>query len=69
MKQDPILAEMRTLRDEYSASFGHDPDAIFKDLLRIQAQHPGNLVHFPPRRPHIADGPQPMRKSEDKAAV
>jgi hypothetical protein len=70
MKEDPILAEMRALRDEYAAAFGHDPDAIFQDLLRLQAQHPGKLVHFPPRRPPVVREPRPMRsRPGDKAAV
>jgi hypothetical protein len=69
MKEDPILAEMRTLRDEYAAAFGYDPDAIFQDLVRLQAQHPGKLVHFPPRRPPVVDEPQPTRSPGDKAAV
>ena len=55
---------------KYAAAFGHDPDAIFQDLLRLQAQHPGKLVHFPPRRPPVVHEPQPMRsRPGDKAAV
>lgn len=51
MQEDPILAELRALREEYAASFDHDPKAIYEDLLGIQAEHPGELVRYPPRKP------------------
>jgi hypothetical protein len=49
MQEDPILAELRALREENAASFDHDPDAIFADLRRVQAEHPGKLFRRPSR--------------------
>ena len=51
MREDPILAEMRRLREEYAASLNHDAQAIYQDLLRRQRQTPRKLVRLPPRDP------------------
>jgi hypothetical protein len=51
MWQDPIVAETRALRDEYSRQFNYDAEAIYKDLMAKQAMHPERMVSFPPRKP------------------
>jgi len=51
MWQDPIVAETRALREAYAAEFGHDPNAIFDDILKRQAQFGEKLFRFPPRKP------------------
>jgi len=51
MWQDPIVAETRALREEYAQEFGHDPEAIFQDILRKQATHKHLLVSFQQRKP------------------
>jgi len=33
MRQDPIVAETRALRDEYARQFNYDIGAIFEDLV------------------------------------
>ena len=55
MWQDPIVAETRALREEYSASLNHDADAMFNDLLSKQAKHLDRLVSFPPRKPLFSE--------------
>ncbi len=50
MWQDPIIAETRTLRDEYARQFNYDADAIFEDLMAKQAMHPERMVSLPPRK-------------------
>lgn len=39
MWTDPIVAETRSLRDEYARQFDYDADAIFEDLIKKQAMH------------------------------
>lgn len=53
MWQDPIVAETRALRDEYSRQLNYDVDAIYKDLMAKQAMHPERMVSFPPRKPVV----------------
>ncbi|WP_295443818.1 hypothetical protein [uncultured Thiodictyon sp.] len=47
---DPIVAETRTLRNEYARDFNYDIDAIFEDLMAKQATHPERVVSLPPRK-------------------
>jgi hypothetical protein len=46
---DPIVDEVRAIRDAYAKSLGYDPAAIVADLRSRQAQHPQNVVSLPPR--------------------
>jgi hypothetical protein len=47
--QDPIVEEIRKLREEYAARFGFDLEAICQDLRAREAEHPERLVSPPPR--------------------
>lgn len=51
MWQDPIVQEVRALREQYAQQFNHDPVAIYEDILKRQAASGKKLVSFPPRRP------------------
>jgi hypothetical protein len=48
--KDPIVEEVRRIREEHAASFNYDIDAIYADLKRIEAE--SNLPHvsLAPRR-------------------
>jgi hypothetical protein len=48
--EDPIVAEVRRIRDEHAARFGYDLDAIFRDLQDRQRTSGRQYVSFPPRR-------------------
>ena len=50
MWKDPIVAETRSLRDEYARQFDYDADAMFDDLIKKQAMHPERVVSLPPRK-------------------
>ena len=50
MWKDPIVAETRSLRDEYARQFDYDADAIFDDLIKKQAMHLERVVSLPPRK-------------------
>jgi hypothetical protein len=41
---DPIVEEVRKLREEHAARFNYDVDAIFDDLKRIERERAGTVV-------------------------
>lgn len=51
MWRDPIVNETRLLREQYAARFNHDPNLIFQDILKRQAQPEKKLVKYPARKP------------------
>ena len=55
---DPIIAELRAIRDEHAARFNYDVAAIFQDLRAIQAASGRNYVKFPTRRVSPDSGDQ-----------
>ncbi len=44
---DPIIEEVRKIRDEYAKRFNYDLDAICKDLQEKQERPEKNVVSFP----------------------
>jgi hypothetical protein len=48
--KDPIVEEVRRIREENAADFNYDVDAIFADLKRSEAKHNRARVSFGPRR-------------------
>ena len=46
---DPIVAEVRTAREEYAAAMHNDLAAICADLRRRQALHAERIATFAPR--------------------
>lgn len=49
-KTDPIIAEVRAVRDEHAARFDYDIDAIFRDIRAAQETSGRKYVQFPARR-------------------
>ena len=49
-KTDPIIAEVRAVRDEHPARFDYDIDAIFRDIRAAQEMSGREYVQFPARR-------------------
>ena len=47
---DPIVEEIRKIRDEHAARFHYDLDAIFDDFERNQKELGRPLVTLPPNR-------------------
>lgn len=54
MWQDPIVEEIRAVRQAHAARFGFDLDAIVADLRRQQEEHRDKIVTLPPRRTRTA---------------
>ena len=47
---DPIVDEVRRVRDEHAAKFNYDLDAIFQDIKEQEKKSGLKFVSFPPRR-------------------
>ncbi len=50
MIPDPIVEEVRAIRDEIAKECGYDVDAIFQHLRRIEATSSAPHVSLSPRR-------------------
>ncbi len=49
MYKDPIVEDVRKAREEYSAKFNHDLEAIYKDLKRQEKQSTREILSLPPK--------------------
>ena len=47
---DPIIAELRAVRDAHAARFNYDVKAIFRDLQARQKTSGRKYVRYPARR-------------------
>ena len=47
---DPIIAEVRAVRDQHAARFGYDVKAIFRDIQARQEASGLQYVRYPARR-------------------
>jgi len=50
MINDPIVNEVRRIRDELAKKFNYDVDAIFADLREKQKRHNHRVVNLKDRR-------------------
>ena len=49
MQTDPIVEEVRRIRQDYARQFDYDLHAIAADLRKHEQEHPERLVTFPPK--------------------
>lgn len=49
MTKDPIMEEVRRIRQEYAAEFNFNPQAMAADLEQRRKQYADRLVSFPPK--------------------
>ena len=47
---DPIVDEVRRVRDAHAAMFNYDLDAIFRDIKEQEKKSGLKFVSYPPRR-------------------
>jgi hypothetical protein len=47
---DPIVEEVRRVRDAHAAMFNYDLDAIFRDIKEQEKKSGLKFVSYPPRR-------------------
>ena len=55
-RADPIIEEVRAIRDEYAARFDYDVAAIFRDLRVRQEASEREYVSYSARRIVAGDG-------------
>ena len=53
IRPDPIITEVRAIRDEYAARFDYDVGKMFRDLRDRQNASGRKYVCYPARRPSI----------------
>jgi hypothetical protein len=46
MLEDPIVAEIHQIRDEYARRFNYDLDAMFRDIQEKQSRSGSTNHHF-----------------------
>jgi hypothetical protein len=61
MPKDPIVEEVRRIRQQYAARFNYDLDAIFRDLKERQDSGEFIVVNRKPRRAIIRPSTQKRR--------
>ena len=67
MKDDPIVAEVRAIRDELAARCGYDLKEIFRQLRQQQATSGQKYVRYPARRvPPTEDARAPERDTKSE---
>lgn len=49
MTDDPIVAEVRAVRDRHAAQFNYDLDAIYRDLKEREKASGRSYVRYSPR--------------------
>jgi hypothetical protein len=49
MVNDPIVAEVRRIRQEHAAKFNYDLEAIYRDLKTRQTRNKRKIVSRPPK--------------------
>ena len=57
MWRDPIVEEIRKIREEHAARFNYDIDAIVADIRKRQEEGGHKVVSLPPRRLPAVDKP------------
>jgi hypothetical protein len=56
---DPIVDEVRRVRDAHAARFNYDPDAIFQDIKEREKKSGLHFVQGVARQPVPNQSPQP----------
>lgn len=54
MADDPIVAEVRRIREEHAAKYGYDLEKIFVSLKEREKQSKRKFSSYPPRSPRPA---------------
>jgi hypothetical protein len=62
MFEDPIVEEVRRVRQEYARRFNYDLHAIAADLRKQEQEHPERLVSFPAKAPRKTGRAQASRR-------
>ena len=50
MSKDPIVEEVRAIRDAYAKQFDYDIDAIYQDIKKQETNTGRKYISLPPKR-------------------
>lgn len=53
MWRDPIVEEVRAIREAYAREFNYDLRAIHRDLQKLQEESGLKTISFSPKRPKV----------------
>ncbi|MEW6297298.1 MAG: hypothetical protein AB1671_06095 [Thermodesulfobacteriota bacterium] len=67
MWKDPIVEEIRAIRDAYAKQFNYNLEAIYRDLKEQEAKSGWEVVSFPPKRIESEKRAQTITESEEEA--
>jgi hypothetical protein len=62
MSPDPIVAEIRALREAFAKQFNYDLQAICRHLREQEKRSGRRTVLLPPKRVETVDQPPPTRR-------
>ena len=65
MRNDPIVDEIRRIRQEHTDRFNRDLHAICEDLRRQERQSGRDYVAFPPRPVQVIAAPESSHDEGD----
>lgn len=65
MWQDPVVEEVRAIRDAYAKQFNYDLGAIYRDLKEQEVKSGREVVSFPPKRIEPEKRTSSMTDTED----
>ena len=68
MWEDPIVAEVRRVKEELAARFGFDVAAMFADLRKGQAEHGDRLVRLDESKANSNGPGEPPSRSNQPAS-
>ena len=68
MKPDPIVAEVRAVRDRLAARFNYDIDAIVRHIQRVEAASGRTYVQPPQRDVAAVNAPADRAPGEGRGA-
>lgn len=60
MWNDPIVEEVRKIREEHATRFDYDLEKIFQDLKEQERKGGREVVSYPPRRPQEVTAAHPQ---------
>lgn len=67
MWHDPIVEEVRAIRDAYAKQFNYDLEAIYRDLKEQEARSGREVISLPPKR--VAPGGKAEPPQEEGATL
>ncbi len=67
MWKDPVVEEVRAIRDAYAKQFNYNLEAIYRDLKEQEARSGWEVVSLPPKRIEPEKMAKPAPESEEAA--